>query len=147
MSPSAATGLSVTFTFSSRNASLSGDGRKSSTILTRPISPLLYLRVGFFIDRLSFPPVARPKNPDLFISPCETHRHDGSFDPAETIVARLVPAVVEAQRGKPTHSCANCWQTVQWRKGGIHDDIENGISKTGHIRSACAVGGRRADTV
>jgi hypothetical protein len=31
--------------------SLSGDGKKSSTILTRPISPLLYLTVGFFMDR------------------------------------------------------------------------------------------------
>jgi hypothetical protein len=33
----------VTFTLSSRSTSLSGDGRKSSTILTRPISPLLRL--------------------------------------------------------------------------------------------------------
>jgi hypothetical protein len=38
---------------SSRSTSLSGDGRKSSTILTRPISPLLYLTVGFFINRRS----------------------------------------------------------------------------------------------
>jgi hypothetical protein len=34
---------------SSRSTSLSGDGRKSSTILT----PLLYLTVGFFINRRS----------------------------------------------------------------------------------------------
>jgi hypothetical protein len=34
--------------FSSRGTSRSGDGRKSSTTLTRPISPLLYLTVGFF---------------------------------------------------------------------------------------------------
>src|SRR6202035_1442103 len=40
--------LSVTFTLSSRSTSRSGDGKKSSTILTRPISPLLYLTVGFF---------------------------------------------------------------------------------------------------
>src|SRR6202035_5223748 len=86
--------LSVTFTLSSRSTSLSGDGRKSSTILTLPISPLLYLSVGFFIDRLSFPPVARPENPDLFVSPCETHCHDGALDLAETVVARFVAAVV-----------------------------------------------------
>src|SRR5258708_39684220 len=33
----------------SRSTSLSGNGKKSSTILTRPISPLVYLTVGFFI--------------------------------------------------------------------------------------------------
>src|SRR5258708_20501099 len=57
--------LGVTFTLSSRSTSLSGDSRKSSTTLTQPISPLLYLTVGFFIDCLSFPPVAGPDNPDL----------------------------------------------------------------------------------
>src|SRR5258708_8390425 len=74
--------LSVTFTLSSRSTSLSGDGRKSSTILTRPISPLLYLTVGFFIDNLSFPPVTRTENPDPLVSPCEAHRHHGTPDPA-----------------------------------------------------------------
>jgi hypothetical protein len=43
--------LSVTFTLFSRSTNLSGDGRKSSTILTRPISPLLYLAFGLFTDR------------------------------------------------------------------------------------------------
>src|SRR6202035_1470595 len=87
--------LSVTFTLSSRSTSLSRDGKKSSTILTRPISPLLYLTVGFFIDRPSFPPVAGPENPDLPVAPCESHRHDGALDPAETEIALLVAAMIE----------------------------------------------------
>src|SRR5882672_8628043 len=81
--------LSVTFTFSSRSTSRSGEGRKSSTILTRPTSPLLYLTVGFFIDCLPFAPVARPENPDPVASPCEAHRHDGILHPAETEVPLL----------------------------------------------------------
>src|SRR6266404_8434462 len=87
--------LSVTFTLSSRSTSLSGDGKKSSTILTRPISPLPYLTVGFFIDCLSFPPVAGPENPDLFVSPREAHRHNSALNPAETEVALLAPAMIE----------------------------------------------------
>src|SRR6202035_5360734 len=87
--------LSVTFTLSSRSTSLSGDGKKSSTILTRPISPLLYLTVGFFINRLSFSPVARPENPDLLVAPCEAHRHDGAIDPSETEITLLAAAMIE----------------------------------------------------
>src|SRR6266849_2948032 len=87
--------LSVTFTFSSRSTSLSGDGKKSSTILTRPISPLLYLTVGFFIDRLSFPPVTGTENPDPLVPPCEAHRHNSALDPAETEVALFAPAMIE----------------------------------------------------
>src|SRR5882724_419449 len=87
--------LSVTFTLSSRNTSLSGDGRKSSMILTRPISPLLYLTVGFFIDRLSFPPVSRTKNSDPLVSPCKSHRHDSALNPTEAEVALFAAAVIE----------------------------------------------------
>src|SRR5258708_19617668 len=78
--------LSVTFTLCSRSTSLSGDGRKSSTILTRPISPLLYLTVGFFIDCLSFPPLPSPENPDLSVSPLEAHRHNAALAPTHTYV-------------------------------------------------------------
>src|SRR6266853_2776180 len=87
--------LNVTFTLSSRSTNLSGDGKKSSTILTRPISPLLYLTVGFFIDRFSFPPVAVSENPDLFVSPCEAHRDNGALDPSETVVALLAAAMMK----------------------------------------------------
>src|SRR6266853_7004267 len=87
--------LSVTFTFSSRSTNRSGGGKKSSTILTRPISPLLYLTVGFFIDRFSFPPIARSENPDPLIAPREAHRHDAAFDPAETEIAPFATAMIE----------------------------------------------------
>src|SRR5882762_3500627 len=87
--------LSVTFTLSSRSTNRSGDGRKSSTILTRPISPLLYLTVGFFIDRRSFPPIASPENPDLLVSPREAHCHDGALDPTETEIALFATTMTE----------------------------------------------------
>jgi hypothetical protein len=61
--------LRVTFTFSSRSTSLSGDGRKSSTILTRPISPLLYSTVGFFIYRHSFHRSPKRKAINLTVMP------------------------------------------------------------------------------
>jgi hypothetical protein len=86
--------LSVTLTFSSRSTSRSGDGKKSSTILTRPISPLLYLTVGFFIHCLSLPPVPGSENPDSSVSPCEAYRHDGAFDLAKTEVTSFVAAMV-----------------------------------------------------
>jgi hypothetical protein len=56
---------------------------------------LLYFTVGFFIDRLSFPPIAGSENPDLLVSPCEPNRHDGALDPAETEVACLATAMIE----------------------------------------------------
>src|SRR5258708_3135102 len=87
--------LNVTFTLSSRSTNRPGGGRKSSTILTRPISPLLYLTAGFFIDRLSFPPVTGPENPDLLVSPRKAHRYDGALDPANTEVALLLAAMIE----------------------------------------------------
>src|ERR1043166_5082060 len=90
--------LRVTFTFSSRNTSRSGDGKKSSTIRTRPISPLLYLTVGFFIDRPSFPPVAGTENPDLAVPPGKAHRHDPIVDPAEAVVSLLAITVIEVFR-------------------------------------------------
>src|SRR5271163_2395788 len=87
--------LSVTFTLFSRSTNLSGDGRKSSTILTRPISPLLYSTVGFFINRLSFPPIPSPKNPDPLVSPRKAHRHDGALDLTKTEVAPLIAAMID----------------------------------------------------
>jgi hypothetical protein len=56
---------------------------------------LPYLTVGFFIDCFSFPPVAGPENPDLFVSPREAHRHNGALDPAETEVALFATAMIE----------------------------------------------------
>src|ERR1700689_456469 len=114
--------LSVTFTLFSRSTNLSGDGRKSSTILTRPISPLLYSTVGFFIDRFSFPPVTCSENPDPLVSPREAHRHDGTLDPAKTEIATLAPAMIEvlrdhAQRIKKTHagrSQTRCHVLFDW---------------------------------
>src|SRR4051794_27477067 len=99
--------LSVTFTFSSRSTSRSGDGRKSSTILTRPISPLLYLAVGFFIDHLSLPPVTGSEYPDFPASPCEAHRHNGALDTAETEVARFGAAVAKifGNHARPVEEC------------------------------------------
>jgi hypothetical protein len=80
---------------SSRNTSLSGEGRKSSTILTRAISPLLYLTVGFFIDRLSFPPIAGPENPDLLVSPRKAYRDNGTLDSTETEEPLLAAAMID----------------------------------------------------
>src|SRR6202011_892387 len=67
---------------------------------------LLYLALGFFIDSLSFPPVAGPENPDLLVSPRKAHSHNDALDPAETEVARLLAAMIEvfsdhAQRAQP----------------------------------------------
>src|SRR4051794_14966520 len=87
--------LSVTFTFSSRSTSRSGDGKKSSTILTRPISPLLYLTVGFFIDRLSFSPVTRAENPYLSVPQGKPHRHDRTLNLPEAKITLFRAAVIE----------------------------------------------------
>jgi hypothetical protein len=37
----------------------------------------------------------RPENPDLLVSPCEAHGHDGTLDPAETEVALFPAAMIE----------------------------------------------------
>src|SRR6267143_109431 len=101
--------LRVTFTFSSRRTSLSGDGKKSSAILTRPISPLLYLTVGFFINRLSFPPIAGSENPYLLVSPCEAHRHNGAPDPSETVVPLLAATMTRSSAITRSGSKNACW--------------------------------------
>jgi hypothetical protein len=56
---------------------------------------LLYLAVGFFINRLSLAPIACPENPDLPVPPREAHRYDGIPDPTETEVALLATAMTE----------------------------------------------------
>src|SRR5581483_446130 len=79
----------------SRSTSLSGGGRKSSTILIRPMLPFVYLAVGFLIGCPSLSPIARTKNPDLPAPPRKAHGHDRAVYPAETKITPLILSVTE----------------------------------------------------
>src|SRR6188508_594415 len=86
---------SVTLTLSSRAASKSGDGRKSSITFTRPISPAVYLTVLLLIGSLSFPPVARAEDADHALAIREPDRHHAAVHQTEAEVAPLRATMVQ----------------------------------------------------
>src|SRR6185437_8347153 len=99
---------SVTFTFVSRIASLSGEGRKSFTTFTLPISPSVYL-IGFLlIDFLAFPPVACAENPDATCSPSEPHSHHVTIDFTKAEISLFAAAVAQifGDHTAPVEECS-----------------------------------------
>src|SRR5262245_20216490 len=86
---------SVTFTLSSRATSASGEGKKSSITLTRPISPAVYLMVLLLIDSLSLLPVARAEDPDAPRAVREAHCHHAAVYQTEAEITLLRSAVAQ----------------------------------------------------
>src|SRR5471030_1601040 len=78
----------VTLTPSSRNASSSGRGRKSSMILGRPIGSSVYLILAL-IELLSFSPVTRAKDPDDAATVGEPHGHHAAPNTPEAVQTSL----------------------------------------------------------
>jgi hypothetical protein len=93
--------LSVTFTFSSRSTNLSGEGRKSSTILTRPTSPLLYLTVGLLHRSPLVLLVTEAQRPVKYTPSCPrlSRASTSFFDPAKTWMAGSSPAMTMKRFG------------------------------------------------
>jgi|SRR5690606_22617523 len=79
----------VTFSTSSFTANSLGGGRKSSTIFTAPMGPLLYL-IGLLIDALTLSPVACTEDPNHAIPVGKSHGQDAAAMTAEAVVTRFL---------------------------------------------------------
>src|SRR5690606_1444860 len=78
----------VTFTFFSLRANFAGGGKKSFTISTSPMGPLVYF-IFFFINPLSFSPIPCAEYPNLILSVGEPYRQNFSIDLPEAVVPYL----------------------------------------------------------
>lgn len=84
----------VTFTVSSFNASSSGEGRKSATLLTFPIGSSVYL-IFSFINFPPFSPVPCANDPNLVFPVSEPNSHYASGHLAQAVKPFFLTAVLK----------------------------------------------------